>query len=196
MAPRSEPVRTCTGCGKRRPKGELIRVVMDPATGKALADLKGKLPARGAYVCPARGCIEAACRGRLARALKGDMNSVGSPEEFSGFIAEGLKERILSLLGLAQRGGRVVSGASLVTGEIRRGGSVRWLAVVAEDASDGIALKLMRRLMTRGVPVQRVFGRAELGAAVGKGFRSVLLVKDAGLAVSIEAAIIRYFAVR
>ncbi len=174
----------------------MIRIVADPVTGKVLVDLKGKVPARGAYVCPARGCVEAACKGRLARALKSDPISVGGPEELSGSIASVLKGRILLLLGLAQRGGRVVSGTNIVVREIRRGCNTRWLAIVAEDASDGIAVKLVRRLMTGGVPVHKVLGRAELGAAVGKGLRSVLLVRDAGLAASIEVAIIRYLAVR
>jgi predicted RNA-binding protein YlxR (DUF448 family) len=44
------PLRMCVACRKRRPKGELLRVVL--TEGGFLLDPTGKLPGRGAYVCP------------------------------------------------------------------------------------------------------------------------------------------------
>ncbi len=64
------PERMCVGCRAMRPKKELIRVVA-PAEGPVSVDRTGKLPGRGAYLCPERTCLAAALKGkRLDRALK------------------------------------------------------------------------------------------------------------------------------
>ena len=49
-----------------RPKAELIRVVKSPE-GTIGLDTKGKLPGRGAYVCPDVNCFK---RSRKARAFE------------------------------------------------------------------------------------------------------------------------------
>ncbi len=46
------PVRMCVVCRRRRPKHELLRIVVTPE-GFVL-DESGKKPGRGAYVCPDR----------------------------------------------------------------------------------------------------------------------------------------------
>jgi predicted RNA-binding protein YlxR (DUF448 family) len=63
------PQRTCVGCRQVRPKQELVRIVRTPQ-GEVRVDVSGKLPGRGAYVCPRLECAEAALRQkRLARSL-------------------------------------------------------------------------------------------------------------------------------
>jgi len=63
-----EAKRTCTGCGAKRPKGDMIRIGSD---GWTVTRGEVKLSGRGAYVCPAEGCIELARqRGRIDRALR------------------------------------------------------------------------------------------------------------------------------
>lgn len=63
MRPRKIPLRKCTGCGEMRPKKELVRVVRSPE-GEIALDLTGKLPGRGAYVCPSLACLQAARKAR------------------------------------------------------------------------------------------------------------------------------------
>ena len=46
---RHVPLRMCVACRKRRPKGELLRVLLTPEGFRL--DPTGKLPGRGAYVC-------------------------------------------------------------------------------------------------------------------------------------------------
>ena len=53
------PMRMCTGCGEMKPKRELIRVVKSPE-GKIALDRTGRLPGRGAYVCPDLECLKKA----------------------------------------------------------------------------------------------------------------------------------------
>lgn len=63
MKPRKIPLRKCTGCGDMKPKKELVRVVKSPE-GEIALDLTGKLPGRGAYVCPSLACLQAARKAR------------------------------------------------------------------------------------------------------------------------------------
>lgn len=65
------PVRRCVGCGERRPKKELIRVVYTKETGAVSVDKKGKAPGRGAYLCPEEDCLSKARKSNaLSRTLK------------------------------------------------------------------------------------------------------------------------------
>ena len=64
--PKKIPMRQCLGCREMKPKKELIRVVRSPQ-GEVSLDFKGKLPGRGAYVCPNPACLSKA---RKSRALE------------------------------------------------------------------------------------------------------------------------------
>lgn len=57
------PMRMCTGCGEMKPKRELIRVVKSPE-GEIALDRTGRLPGRGAYVCPDLECLKKARKTR------------------------------------------------------------------------------------------------------------------------------------
>lgn len=57
------PMRMCTGCGEMKPKRELIRVVKSPE-GEIAIDRTGRLPGRGAYVCPDLECLKKARKTR------------------------------------------------------------------------------------------------------------------------------------
>ena len=60
------PQRQCLGCREMKNKKDLIRVVRSPE-GEISLDFKGKLPGRGAYVCPDGECLKKA---RKARSLE------------------------------------------------------------------------------------------------------------------------------
>ena len=64
--PKKIPMRQCVGCREMKPKRELIRVVKSPE-GAVSLDFRGKLPGRGAYVCPKQECLTKA---RKSRALE------------------------------------------------------------------------------------------------------------------------------
>lgn len=165
-----------------------MRVVRSPS-GVLVPDLKGSMPSRGAYVCPEGGCIRKAMNGRLAASLKISGNVAGSAEDLQKDIATAYLLRALSLLGQARKSGRVSSGTSLVEGELRRGADERWLALVAEDASSDIGEKIRKALTRASVPFRESFTRDDLGSAVGKGPRSVVLVRDEGIAGAIRVSL-------
>lgn len=67
--PKKIPLRQCVGCREMKPKKDLIRVVRSPQ-GEVSLDFKGKLPGRGAYVCPDPACLAKAQRSKaLERAF-------------------------------------------------------------------------------------------------------------------------------
>lgn len=57
------PIRMCCGCGKMKPKKELVRVVKAPDNSIFL-DLTGKKSGRGAYICRSRECLKSARKSR------------------------------------------------------------------------------------------------------------------------------------
>ncbi len=64
------PERKCNGCGAKKAKNELIRVVRAPEGGVSL-DFKGKSAGRGAYICKNASCLTKARKARrLERSLK------------------------------------------------------------------------------------------------------------------------------
>lgn len=70
------PMRQCLGCREMKPKRELIRAVKSP-DGEVNLDFKGKMPGRGAYLCPNGECLKKAMKAKaLERAF-----SVQIPEE-------------------------------------------------------------------------------------------------------------------
>ncbi|MBI2866287.1 MAG: YlxR family protein [Chloroflexi bacterium] len=69
------PERTCVGCGDKRPKGQLVRVVRGPA-GDVGVDPVGRLPGRGAYFCRFQECWELGVRkGRLDYVLRAKLSA-------------------------------------------------------------------------------------------------------------------------
>jgi len=49
------PIRTCIVCRQKKAKSELIRLVIDD-DNKLIADIKGRLKGRGAYICRDQSC--------------------------------------------------------------------------------------------------------------------------------------------
>ena len=82
------PMRQCLGCREMKPKRELLRVVRSPE-GEVAFDARGKLPGRGAYVCPNPDCFKKAVKTRaLDRALE-----VKIPDEVMERLAGLLEEK-------------------------------------------------------------------------------------------------------
>lgn len=81
-APRKKlPERRCTGCGERKPKTELIRVVRGP-DGSVSLDFTGKKAGRGAYLCRDPKCLKKALKAhRLEQNLECSI-----PEELYGAL--------------------------------------------------------------------------------------------------------------
>ncbi len=63
------PQRQCVGCREMKNKKDLLRVVR--TSDGAVLDFSGRLPGRGAYLCPNAACLKRARKSRaLERALE------------------------------------------------------------------------------------------------------------------------------
>ena len=68
---KKKPQRSCVSCRTVRDKNDLLRVVLTPE-GNVVYDPTGKLPGRGAYLCPNEECITTELKkaAKLSRGLK------------------------------------------------------------------------------------------------------------------------------
>lgn len=67
---RKVPLRQCTGCGERKEKKELIRIIKTPED-LIEVDFTGKKNGRGAYICNSTECLRLARKRKsLERSLK------------------------------------------------------------------------------------------------------------------------------
>ncbi len=63
-AERKIPLRKCVGCGERKSKKELVRVVREDESVFSI-DRTGKKNGRGAYLCPNIACLQIAHKKHL-----------------------------------------------------------------------------------------------------------------------------------
>lgn len=82
--PKKIPMRQCVGCREMKPKRELIRVVRSPQ-GAISLDFRGKLPGRGAYVCPRAECL---ARAKKSRALERAFETALPPQVYAALEAQ------------------------------------------------------------------------------------------------------------
>ena len=64
------PMRQCVGCGEKKNKKEMMRV-LKPAEGPIVLDMTGKKNGRGAYLCMTKECLQRARKSKgLERSFK------------------------------------------------------------------------------------------------------------------------------
>lgn len=93
------------------------------------------------------------------------------------------KTKILNLLGLAMRAGKLVTGEELTLKDIRANKAK--FVFVAQDASENTRKKIKDKISYYNVPVSELFSQFELSQAIGRP-RMVIGVTDAGFATKIK----------
>jgi ribosomal protein L7Ae-like RNA K-turn-binding protein len=88
--------------------------------------------------------------------------------------------RLLGLVGLGYRGGRIAVGVEAVRKELQAGKC--WCVVVAEDASPRTMEKVVRLASGKGVPIVPGPGAAAIGAQLGRPPVMAVGVRDRALA--------------
>ncbi|WP_059170149.1 YlxQ family RNA-binding protein [Bacillus sp. FJAT-27445] len=89
----------------------------------------------------------------------------------------------MSLLGLANRARKIISGEELSIKEIRSGKAK--LILLSADASANTTKKITDKCKTYQVPCKTVDNRFDLGLAIGKEARVVVAVLDDGFAAKL-----------
>ena len=92
-------------------------------------------------------------------------------------------DRILSLLGLAKKAGRIASGGFLSEEAVKS--QKAQLVIVSDDASENTAKKFRDMCAFRNIPCRAYADMETLGRSIGCEDRSVLAVTDRGFAQSI-----------
>ncbi|MGN0155232.1 MAG: L7Ae/L30e/S12e/Gadd45 family ribosomal protein [Lachnospiraceae bacterium] len=97
------------------------------------------------------------------------------------------QNKALSMLGLATKAGKTVTGEFSTEKAVKEG--MAYIVLVASDASDNTKKKF-RNMCNYYHVTMRVFSdKISLGNACGKEFRASLAVTDAGLAKAVEKQI-------
>ena len=91
--------------------------------------------------------------------------------------------KILSLIGLATKAGKTVSGEFSTEKAVKSG--MACLVLVSEEASDNTKKKFQNMCTWYEVPIYFYGTKENLGAAMGKEFRASLAVTDPGLSDAI-----------
>lgn len=91
-------------------------------------------------------------------------------------------KKLLSLIGLARRARKVVSGEFSTERSVKSGRS--HLVIVSEEASENTKKMFTNMCTHYKVPIYLFGSKDELGHAMGQEFRASLSVEDAGFAKS------------
>ncbi|MEJ2471279.1 MAG: DUF448 domain-containing protein [Desulfuromonadales bacterium] len=185
-----KPQRTCLGCREVKDQDELIRFVRSP-DGEILADLKGRLPGRGAYLCNSRACIAAAVRNRqFDRSFRQACSTVDAAQLQAG-LAQAWLNRLVALLGMSKKSAQFIAGSNAVLEALTRQTKLA-VIVVAADISQQIGGKIRQKAAARQVPVAELFDKMELGRILGRAERSVVALPESKLADTFRHDLYRY----
>lgn len=94
------------------------------------------------------------------------------------------RNKVLSLLGLATRAGKIQSGEFSTEKGVKSGKA--YLVLVSEEASENTKKMFMNMCTYYKVPYYEFGGKEELGHAMGKEMRASLAVTDQGFSKAIE----------
>lgn len=92
--------------------------------------------------------------------------------------------RMLSMLGLARKAGKVASGAFAAENAVKKGRA--FLVIVASDASDNTKKNFRDMCTYYTTPYVVGVAGEEMGRAIGQGMRAVLAVTEERFARTIE----------
>lgn len=184
------PQRSCLGCRVSKNKDTLIRFVLS-GENEVLPDLDSKLPGRGAYTCINKEClVKAVTQRQFARSFKHSVTVMG-PEELANHTKQLLYARIIGLIGLANKAGKVIGGGSMVSDALKNRAKPA-LVMVASDVSESIGEKIILLANVHKVPHRTLISKDDFGAILGKAPRSALAIKQCGFVTQLLKAIDRY----
>ena len=101
-----------------------------------------------------------------------------------------MKNRVLSMIGIAAKSGNVVSGEFSTEKAVKT--QKAFLVIVSEEASDNTTKKFLNMTDFYEVPVYQFGTKEELGRCIGKEFRASLAIVDENLANAIGQKIVSY----
>lgn len=95
------------------------------------------------------------------------------------------EQKLISLLGLAQKAGKVISGDFGVQSAIKSGKAK--LLIVATDASDSTKKEYQYLATSKNITMYCALSKEQLGGAIGKALRAAVIITDEGFTKPIVA---------
>ncbi len=186
------PLRSCSICRVKGSKYNLIRIVKSP-DNQPVIDISGKLPGRGAYICPDSECIELAKKsGRLAHILgvrNIDSNFWSELEAYSNDFAANKNidltgKRLRALIGLSRKAGVLIIGVDNI-----KNFAHKVLVICASDCSDNVKsfagnYQTLDLAPSISISIQEL---SEAAGSSGKGVQVAALPLSSGFAKKILA---------
>lgn len=164
------PLRRCAITRNRRPREQLLRLVVDPQ-GRLTEDLAGRLPGRGIYVT--------ADPVRVTALLAKQKVPKEEAEALLARLGPGLLQRLLDGVGLARRAGSCKVGLREVEELLKHGHHP--LVLLATDAGS-IRDKLTHLLADHeAIEVLEVLNREQLGTIWGGRLVALAAVTNPGV---------------
>lgn len=99
-----------------------------------------------------------------------------------------MQNKVLSLIGIATKAGKTVSGEFSVEKAVKEGRAL--MVIVSEEASDNTKKKFTNMCTFYNVPLYIYGTKESLGRAMGKEMRASMAVLDEGLSKALEKQII------
>lgn len=96
----------------------------------------------------------------------------------------GSQGKLIAMLGLAQKAGKVISGDYAIT-KAARAGSVH-IVLIAADASDNTRKSYRDMADYYKVVWMEMLSKEQLGASIGKAQRAALAITDAGFGLAVK----------
>ena len=150
--------------GEATDEARLVRFVIGP-DGTVVPDVARKLPGRGMWVEATREAVTtAAKKGLFSRSAK---TKLSAPADLADQVEQLLAKRVLDGLGLARRGGSIISGFEKVCSALASG-KTAWLIEASDSAPDGRRKILTAAYKAPNDPkILGMFSSDELGLALG-----------------------------
>ncbi len=185
--------RTDVASGQIMDPARMIRVAFSQ-DGQMAADLSEKLPGRGAWVAANRAAVEKAIKAKaFARSAKRQINV---PDGFVDQVEHQISNRVLGLLGMANRAGDLESGFDKVRG-MAQSGRIALRIEASDGAQDGrskirvIAKAHAKEWDKIPAPVIGCYSAQQLGKIIGRDHMVHLAVRKGRLAKSLRAELSR-----
>lgn len=100
-----------------------------------------------------------------------------------GCVVGKMQDRVLSMIGLATKAGKVVSGEFSVEKAVKE--KKAYMVIVADDASDNTKKMFTNMCTFYKVPIYFYADKERIGRAIGKEMRASIGITDTGFADAI-----------
>ena len=186
---RGQPgVRQCVVTRERRPKDELVRLVLDPE-GQVAIDLLDRAPGRGVYVRADRIALRKALSGKgIGRTFRGRACPL-SPEAVEILLdgaVERLEGRLLELVAVARRAGVAALGMDAVR-EVLGDNPPAPVVLTSRDLSERSLRKVNEHAGAHTRFVGLAVNKADFGSKLGRSDVGVVAIRPSALAIRIVA---------